>query len=224
MAHRIPVLPVPDLSPPPLGAPSECAPSPSSAGTNSTVQVERIDSLARLSTIGDLWDDIQRRCPEKHVLLDHRWVTTWLKIFASDSRICVLVLRRNGAAVGIVPLVITNGYERFPSRNLHVHTAHDYHYTKVSRLGRWAPIRRLSFPLSVAVANRRSHFLFVEDDPRLYATAMQYVMSISQEWDLLALEGFRRGSEQERLVMNAAEAAGLSGDGRQAERVSMFAN
>lgn len=189
-----------------------------------TVHIERIDSLAELSKLGATWDDIQRRCHDKHVLLDHRWVMTWLKVFGKNSRICVLVLRVGDAVAGIVPFIITRSYELFPTRRLHVHTGHDYQYTRVPRFVRWAPIRRLSFPLSVAVANRRSHFLFVEDDPRLYARTMEYVASISAEWDLLVIEGFASGSAQERLLLNATAESGLSDDGRHAQRISLLAH
>jgi CelD/BcsL family acetyltransferase involved in cellulose biosynthesis len=190
----------------------------------SAVEVERIGSLERLADIEHEWDSLQSRCPEKHVLLDHRWVTGWLEAFGQGSQLHVLILRVGGVAVGLVPLIVTKSYELFPSRNLHVHTGDDYRYTRVPSSMRWVPIRRLSFPLSVAVANRRSHFLFPEHHPRLYAATMNYVASIARDWDLLVIEGFPSGSPQEALLLQAAAAAGLRDDGRRFDRVSMFAN
>jgi CelD/BcsL family acetyltransferase involved in cellulose biosynthesis len=194
-----------------------------SVGNGPAVEVERIGSLTQLADIEREWDSIQSRCRETHVLLDHRWVYGWLKVFGRDSHIHVLILRVGGTAVGIVPLIISRSYELFPSRNLHVHTGDDYRYTRVPSSMRWVPIRRLSFPLSVAVANRRSHFLFPEHDPRLYAATMNYAASIAREWDLLVIEGFPSGSPQEALLLRAAADSGLRDDGRRFDRESMFA-
>ena len=138
-------------------------------GRDSAVQLERIGSLAELADFGEEWDSVQRRCAEKYVLLDHRWVCAWLKRFGQGQQLHVLVLRAGGTVVGIVPLIISTGFELFPSRNHQIYTADDYKYTWVPRFVRLVPIRRLSFPLSVPVGNRRSHFLFVEHDPRFYA-------------------------------------------------------
>jgi len=193
-------------------------------GSTSEIQVQRIGSLAQLSQFGEQWDSLQRRCPDKHVLMDHRWVSTWLKIFAKDSHIHVLVVRAGGVVVGIVPLTITRSYELFPPGKFHVHTGVDYQYSNVPRAARLVPIRRLSFPLSVAVANRRSHFLLLEQDPRFYTEIMNYVRSIAKQWDLFVIEGFPSGSTQEQLLLASAARSGLTRDGRKGERVSMFAN
>ena len=194
------------------------------AGSISEVQVERIGSLTQLCEFGQQWDSLQRRCPDKHVLMDHRWVSTWLKIFATGSHIHVLVIRSGGAVVGLVPLTITRSYELFPAGKFHVHTGLDYRYSTVPRFARLVPVRRLSFPLSVAVANRRSHFLFLEHDPRFYTEIMNYVRSIARDWDLFVIEGFPSGSPQEQLLLDPAARAGLTRDGRKGERTSMFAN
>jgi len=192
-------------------------------GSSGAVQIERIGSLAQLAEFGQAWDSLQERCPDKHVLLDHRWVYNWLKVFAHDSPIHVLVLRVGATVVGIVPLMISRSYELFPSGRFHVHTGADYKYTTVPRFVRLLPVRRLSFPLSIAVANRRAHFLFVEHDPRFYTETMNYVQSISRDWDLTVIEGFPAGSPQEKLLLDSAATSGLRGDGRTGERESMFA-
>jgi hypothetical protein len=188
------------------------------------IQVERIGSLAQLADFGQEWDNLQRRCAEKYVLLDHRWVCTWLELFGKDKQLHVLVLRAGGAVVGIVPLIISSGFELFPSRNHQIYTADDYKYTWVPRYVRLVPIRRLSFPLSVPVGNRRSHFMFVEHDPRFYALTANYMASIARKWDLMVIEGFPRGSPQEDLLLRAVAASGLQDDDRKFDRLTLWAD
>jgi hypothetical protein len=186
--------------------------------------VERISSLAQLVDFGEEWDSVQKRCAEKYVLLDHRWICAWLERFGSDKQLHVLVLRANGTAVGIVPLILSTGFELFPSRNNHVYTADDYKYTRVPRFVRFLRIRRLSFPLSVSVGNRRSHFLFVEDDPRFYALTVNYMESIARDWDLMLVEGLPKGSQQEALFLSAVRQSRLRDDGRRFDRLTLYAD
>ena len=193
-------------------------------GSDGAVQLERIGSLAQLVDFGEEWDSVQRRCAEKYVLLDHRWVCAWLKRFGKDKQLHVLVLRVGGTVVGIVPLIISTGFELFPSRNHHMYTADDYKYTWVPRFVRLMPIRRLSFPLSVPVGNRRSHFLFVEHDPRFYALTVNYMESIARDWDLLVIEGFPSGSPQEELLLRSVATSGLRDDGRRFDRLTLWAD
>ena len=194
-----------------------------SVNSTSDVQVERISSLAQISELAHEWDRVQRQCSDKHVLMDHRWLCTWLKIFGSGKEPCILVLREQGSVVGIAPLIISRGYELFPSRNFQVHMADEYRFTRVPRLVRLLPIRRLTFALSGALANRRSHFLFVEQDRRFYERTLSYLDSIAHEWDLMVLEGLPEGSQQEELLLSAIDRSHLRGDGRRFSRETMFA-
>ena len=189
---------------------------------HSAVEVERISSLAQLVEFAKEWDGVQRRCAEKCVLLDHRWLCAWLRLFGQDHQLHVVVLRVSGTVVGIVPLIISRGFEIFPSRNNHVYTADDYKYTWVPRYVRLMPIRRLSFPLSIPVGNRRAHFLFIEHDPKLYAATVNYMESIARKWDLLVLEGLPKGSQQEAMLLNSVQTSGLRDDGRRFERLTLF--
>ena len=114
----------------------------------SAIDVERVRTLERLAEIGDDWDALQRRCSERHVMLDHRWISTWLSIFGRDKEPCILMLRRNGELLGIAPLVISRGRELFPTRKHQVHMAEEFRFTRVPAMLRLWPIRRLSFVLS----------------------------------------------------------------------------
>lgn len=193
-------------------------------GSYDEVEVQRIASLPQLVAFGNEWDKVQRRCADKYVLLDHRWVCTWLKHFGTNKQLHVLVLRVRGDVIGIVPLIISAGLELFPSRSHHVYTTDDYKYTRVPRFVRLVPVRRLSFPLSVPVGNRRSHFLFVEQDPRFYQVTVRYMEAIAREWDLLVVEGLPKGSQQEALLLSSVCQSGLRDDGRRFDRATLYAN
>jgi hypothetical protein len=78
--------------------------------------------------------------------------------------------------------------------------------------------------LSLPLGSRRGHFLFVEEDPRFYALTVSYIESIARDWDLLVLEGFRRGSAQESRLLDAMRESGLRSDGRQFDRLTLCAD
>jgi hypothetical protein len=191
---------------------------------DNALEVERVDSLERLSELKEEWALARQSCPHKHVLMDHRWLCTWLPIFGDDKQPCILVLREQGTIAGIVPLMLSRGYELFPTRKHQVHMAEEFRYTRVPRAARLLPIRRLTFCLSGALANRRSHFLFDEQDPRLYETTLSYLDRMADEWDLMVIEGLPEGSGQQELLLQALQRSRLTTDGRLFVRETLYAD
>jgi CelD/BcsL family acetyltransferase involved in cellulose biosynthesis len=188
-----------------------------------SLQIECVRTLDRLSELAPDWERVQRRCAEKHVLLDYRWVSSWLRAAHEEQQHRILVLHRDREVAGIVPLVLTSGFERFPSRKFQIHTAGDYRYLALKRWSRLVPIRRISFPLSVAIAFRRGHFLFANHDPALYAATVHYLESTAKEWDLAVIEGLPQNSPQEGLLREAVANSRLLSDGRRLDRKTAFA-
>ena len=174
------------------------------------IQIQRIATQGELDAAAATWDSVQQACPEKHVLLDHRWVSAWWRHFCDGKEAHMLMLRRGADVVGIVPLVLSRGYEVFPTRDSYVQIAEDFQYVKTPWFGRWVPIRRLTFPLSIASSNMRSHFLLAEDEPDCYRAIMNYVASIDDAWDLLILEGLPRTSGQMDRIYSATKNSTLS--------------
>lgn len=187
------------------------------------IEVERVGSVEALVRLQSEWEAVQCASSYEHVLLDHRWVRTWFEVFGDDKIPCVLVLREAGTAVGLLPLVLSRGRELFPARRYQVHMADEFRFTRVPSWARLVPIRRLTYPLSGALANRRGHFLFDREDPTLYARAIAAIEALESEWDLAVLEGFPAGSTAEGMLNDAIAGSGLKTDGRSFTRETLYA-
>jgi CelD/BcsL family acetyltransferase involved in cellulose biosynthesis len=173
------------------------------------IEVRRIDSLSDLQGIGEEWDALQAACPEKHVLLDRRWVTAWWRHLGGEKALHVLLLRRGGVTVGIAPLMISRGCEVFPCREPYVQIAEDFHFVPAGRWRRVVPVRRLTFPLNVSSNNGRAHILMAEPDPAVLKAVVDYCRRIAGEWDLMVLEGLPASSGQAEELRRQAASGGL---------------
>jgi hypothetical protein len=174
------------------------------------VTVQRIGTLADLEALGEEWHAIQAEAPARHVLLDHRWVAAWWRHFGAGKAQHTLVLRLHGRAVGIVPLVLSRGWEAYPARESHLHLADDYRHLPALRWRRLLPIRRLTFPVSIASANPRGHLLLTDDDPALYEAVARYCADIAREWDMTVLDGLPEGAGQDERLRTASTRATLT--------------
>jgi hypothetical protein len=173
------------------------------------IEIQVIDRLDDLLNIRDEWNAVQDACEHKHVFLDHRFTTAWWQHVGHGKAMRTLVLRRDGAVEGIVPLVLSRGWEAFPTSEKNVRIAEDFQHLPSTRWRRFVPIRRLSFPLSFPSSNLRSHLLLRRPDAAQAAAVLSYCQSICGEWDVLSLDGIPEGSEQETLLCEAAPRAGL---------------
>ena len=171
--------------------------------------VEKIDSLEGVEALRGDWDRLQDCCPTKHVLLDHRWVTAWLKWFGEGKEIHFLLLRRSGRLVGIAPLILTRGWEAFPARDSRLQIAEDYAHLRVPRWRRFVPIRRVSFPLNIPSQNGRMHWLLAEDSSELYQAVLRYWAERASQWDMLVLEGLPVDSAQPGRIREVAGRSSL---------------
>ena len=175
----------------------------------SDLEIQRIDSLEGLEGIRGEWREIQDACPVKHVFLDHRWLCAWWRHYGAGKELHTLLLRRGRTTVGIAPLMISPGYEAFPSRSTLVLIADDHRYVPSLRWRRVVPIRRLSFPVNVPCGNVRNHFLLAEDDASLYEAIAGYCAGRAREWDMAWLEGIPEASGQAEKLRRVARGAGL---------------
>jgi len=173
------------------------------------IDVRRIDSSHALEEIRGEWEALQTACPEKHVLLDHRWVISWWRHFGEGKSLHVLLLRRGTEAVGIAPFMVSRGREVFPQRDPYVQIADDFRFIPADRWRRVVPIRRLTFLLNVSTNNVRSQILTAGEDPSLAAAVLEYCGRIANEWDLMVLEGLPASSGQAEALRRLAPAGRL---------------
>lgn len=174
----------------------------------SALEVRRVESLEGLESIREEWQELESASP-RHVLLDHRWVCAWWRHFGRGKQLHTLVVRRGKTSVGIAPLMISRGFEAFPSRNTLVLIAEDHQHVPSVRWRRVVPIRRLTFPVNVPCGNVRNHFLVGEDSAGFYEAIAGYLCDRSRAWDMAWLEGFPEESMQATRLRDAAAAAGL---------------
>jgi hypothetical protein len=173
------------------------------------IEIQVIDRLDDLLNIRDEWNAVQDACEHKHVFLDHRFTTAWWEYVGRGKTMHTLVLRRGGLVQGIVPLVLSRGWEAFPTTEKNVRIAEDFQYLPSTRWRRFVPIRRLSFPLSFPSCNLRAHLIVRQPEPQVAAAVLSYCHSIRDQWDLLSLDGIPEGSAQETVLREEAPRAGL---------------
>ena len=173
------------------------------------IDIEVIECLDDLLNIAADWNVAQDLCEDKHVFLDHRFITAWWRHVGQGKAMQTLVLRRGDEVQGIVPLAISRGWEAFPTREKFVRIAEDFQYLPSMRWRRFVPIRRLTFPLSFPSSNIRSHLILPRAGPEHASAVLAYCHKIRDRWDLLCLDGIPRDSDQEKLLCEAAPYHGL---------------
>ncbi|MEQ8496920.1 MAG: GNAT family N-acetyltransferase, partial [Gammaproteobacteria bacterium] len=174
------------------------------------IEVQVIDHAAGLATLAGDWARLQDASGCQHVLLDARFITAWWRHFGAGKRMRTLVLRRDDAIVAIAPLMLSRGFEVFPTRGKNVRIADDYRHLPGTRWRRFVPIRRLGFALNFPSSNIRSHLLLAdEEDTDAVDAVLAWCAAARGEWDLLALDGIPVSSSQERLLLARAARHGL---------------
>jgi len=71
------------------------------------IAVEVIDTLERMSAIGDEWNTLADQCQSP--LLDHDWCLSSAEALHRSDRLQVVAIREDGALVGVAPLVVESG-------------------------------------------------------------------------------------------------------------------
>jgi len=189
------------------------------ADAGDAAQLQRIDGAAALDAIEPVWCDLHRGTRDQHVMLDFRWVRAWWEHFGDGKELHVLLIRDGrGAPLAIAPLVVSRGWEAFPSRETLVQMAEDFRYIRRERYRRLIPIRRLTFPLNLASSNLRAHFLGQGHLASVPAVICRYARAIARRWDLFVLEGLPAESGQRSAFAAAATSCGLSVSSRHYER------
>jgi len=175
-----------------------------------SVRVECASTLAEVEALRETWNAVQDAAPDKHVLMDHRWMTAWWRRFGAGKQLHVLVLRRDGRVIGLAPMMLSRGWEAWPARDTIIKIADDYRFVSSMRWRRWAPIRRVGFLVDIASHNVRNHLLLLEHDEAVYDAVLHYWAERRRSWDVMMFEGLPVASGQVEAVQAAARRAGLS--------------
>lgn len=96
--------------------------------------VEKISDVESFAALRDEWETLLAQCPHGTPFLTHDWMMTWWKHFGIGKELCILVVRENGRAVAIAPLMKYRGqfYERYVKIPMRViETMANYHSNRV---------------------------------------------------------------------------------------------
>ncbi|MBB3021700.1 hypothetical protein FHR70_004805 [Microvirga lupini] len=186
------------------------------------LSVRRIEDLEALEAAGPLWNDLQNSCAHQHVMMDHRWMTSWWRHFGAGKAQHTLVVSSGRTPVGIVPLCIMHGMEVYPLRDPYVMGPDDYKFLPSLRWNRIAPLRRLTFPLNLIAGNIRGQAIFPGGEPHAYAALADYMASISSKWDVATFPGTRGWEQEQSLLVEAASGAGLLPGSRETSRSMLY--
>ncbi len=134
--------------------------------SNRVLQIEEIRDAGDFERLKEEWGQLQERCNAPSLFLSHPWLMVCARNLLPGQRLLVLLLRRQGALVGAVPLV----EER-------------------ARL-RWFPVRQLGF-----LANPLTPFSdFLLESPKESLRAiLEHLFQITN-WDILFLDRLRQDS------------------------------
>lgn len=107
------------------------------------LSVEKIDRWDAFVALKGEWDDLLARCLHRTPFLTHDWMMVWWKHFGVGKELCVLVLREQGRAVLIAPMMKHWGqfYERLLTIPvLAIDTMANYHSNRADWV--YAELRR----------------------------------------------------------------------------------
>lgn len=173
------------------------------------LHVERVDSPSGIDAVAAEWDRVQNDCTFRHVLLDHRWVRAWWNVFGPNKDLHNLVIREGSRARGIVPMVLSRGWEAWPRRDDPLQIAEDHANLDIPKWRRVIPVRRVTFPLNIPSQNARAHALLAGDPAPVCAAVLHYWSNRASEWDVMVLEGLPAESGQREAFTAAAAKEGF---------------
>ncbi|MBF9197533.1 GNAT family N-acetyltransferase [Microvirga terrestris] len=169
----------------------------------------RFDTLSAFERVCSDWNLVQDRCQYHHVLMDHRWVKAWWNVFGAHKELHGLIIHHRGQPVGIAPMIYSQGWEAWPSRDGKLQIADDSNNLSIPAWKRIVPIRRVTFPLNIPSHNSRAHMLVADDAAQVCGEIIDYWRDRSHTWDVMALDGLPEGSGQRDLLQAAAASRGL---------------
>lgn len=178
-------------------------------GHSEALHVERIASVSALDAAAPDWDLVQDDCAFRHVLLDHRWVRAWWNAFGQTKDLHGLLVRDETKTRGIVPMVLSRGWEAWPSRDGPFQIADDHANLDIPKWRRIVPIRRVTFPLNIPSQNGRAHALLSGDPAPICRAVIDYWSKRASDWDVMVLEGLPVESGQREAFTAAAAKEGF---------------
>ena len=81
--------------------------------TNPTTSVQILSDFLELEKISGDWERLWDLSPRRESFTRFQWARAWWRVYGGNLRLCVVVVRREGAVVGILPLVAQGSTLRF---------------------------------------------------------------------------------------------------------------
>ncbi|MBB3021701.1 hypothetical protein FHR70_004806 [Microvirga lupini] len=169
----------------------------------------RFDALSAFDRTSSDWNLVQDRCQYHHVLMDHRWVKAWWNVFGAGKDLHGLVVHHKGQPIGIAPMIYSQGWESWPSRDGKLQIAEDSKNLSIPAWQRFVPIRRVTFPLNIPSHNSRAHILIADNPAQVCGEILDYWKDRSHTWDVMVLDGLPEKSGQRDMLQAAAASKGL---------------
>src|SRR5688572_9674997 len=81
-----------------------------SGPSSARYQVETLDDFDSFLRLESIWNELLEQSGISFPFVTHEWVRTWIEYFGAHHRIHVLVVKAGRTIVGIVPLMLRQGW------------------------------------------------------------------------------------------------------------------
>lgn len=141
--------------------------------------IERVDSYEGFLKLERAWDELLRESDADNPFLTFEWMSTWWQHYGSGKELFILIVKENGKAVAIAPLM--------KSRNI------------LFRVIEFIGTGRSDY-LDIIAARKKE---------RIVESIMSYLLSVKREWDLINLQDLPFFSATIEEMNNGAQLFGL---------------
>lgn len=147
------------------------------------LEIEQIKTLERFNDLETEWNSLAKD-QVNTIFLTHAWLSQWWQVFGSDYRLFTLVARKDGALVGVLPLMLSN---------------------------RPGSFRRLSFMGTGDVTpNHLDAIILPELRAEVTSEFTALLRKMQSEWDILDLDKMPKDSFTVELLMASLRSQGLT--------------
>jgi CelD/BcsL family acetyltransferase involved in cellulose biosynthesis len=139
-----------------------------SGSASARYQIETLDDFDSFLRLESIWNELLEQSGISFPFMTHEWVRTWIEYFGAEQRIHVLLVKAGRTIVGIVPLMLRQGWMY------------------------GLPVRRLQSIHNVY--SERFDFIINGPPDEIYPTIWNHLLTRGPAWDVLELHQVPVGS------------------------------
>lgn len=143
-----------------------------------------LESEAEISGLRPEWESLSGTSSRSDLLLSYPWYDAWRRVFGGQVRNGVIAVRRDGALIAVMPIMIGRVW-RSPSVDVrHDYKAGDDRFLTAHPRSRFVPVRQLSPVLSLEATTLRGGPLTSPGNESLgYEAILRFIRDFSG-WDV----------------------------------------